>query len=110
MNTNGSVGGGYNMAADFAVYDKLPARVREALQDGPFNGSAQSAIALKRSLHLDFDELADELLERYRQIQAVECKKTYGYEHPQATQECPWPLNPRMRKRRMPLDTRMVRL
>lgn len=104
---NGS-GGAANRAEDFRFFDRLPPRVRELLRDANDDMDCANLAAIRRRYGFDEAELLEYVEERVWQLRAEIVREYYGSDHPMASQDCKWPLNPQ--PRRKAIDRRMQRL
>lgn len=74
-------------AADFASYDKLPADMREVLQQAATSFNSQAAMTLARKGYE-----ADTLLQKITYVTKAETREIYGPDHPGASIELWQPL------------------
>lgn len=81
MATNGA-GALLSREADMEALARLPRAVRDLLNEAPLAISAENAHAIKRRLHLDDDELLNDLKDRIAAVQENATREVYP-EHPQ---------------------------
>lgn len=81
-------------ADDFAVLDKLPKAARIALGEGTENYNTAAVLRIGRQGNYDAGEYVAEIGDIMREVTRQAAIRNYGYDHPQAKDDCQWPINP----------------
>lgn len=84
MHTNGATTGNLTKAAPMSHYDKLPKKIRLALQNAPFNYSTYNITRKKIKEYGGIEKILKVMADHMRQHVRIESSRAYGPDHPQA--------------------------
>lgn len=100
--TNNPEGVAANIEVDFDAYDKLPKAAKMALAEGTENYNTLAILRIGRQGSYSAREYVLEIGDIMREVTRRAAIRHYGKSHPQAADDCNWPihLEPRRLQRR----------